>query len=124
MQGRLKRGAHALAIANGLRPTHLGLGQIPSPTYLCCEISFTVLDVRRSIVRVIQKVDWKEDMARYRTKAQRPLSPHLQVYRFTMTMMMSIAHRVVGGSALFRHFFAGLVADRGGLQRALFQPCQ
>lgn len=28
----------------------------------------------------------------------RPLSPHLSVYRWTMTMAMSIAHRVTGGA--------------------------
>ena len=33
----------------------------------------------------------------------RPLSPHLQVYRWPITMVMSIAHRVTGGRALFRH---------------------
>ena len=27
---------------------------------------------------------------------QRPLSPHLQVYRRTLTMMMSITHRITG----------------------------
>jgi succinate dehydrogenase / fumarate reductase cytochrome b subunit len=27
---------------------------------------------------------------------QRPLSPHLQIYRPTLTMMMSIAHRITG----------------------------
>jgi succinate dehydrogenase / fumarate reductase, cytochrome b subunit len=30
------------------------------------------------------------------TKAQRPLSPHLQVYRPMLTMMMSIVHRMTG----------------------------
>jgi succinate dehydrogenase / fumarate reductase, cytochrome b subunit len=30
----------------------------------------------------------------------RPLSPHLSVYRFTMTMAMSIAHRI-SGAALY-----------------------
>ncbi len=35
-------------------------------------------------------------MAEHRTQADRPLSPHLQIYRFTMTMMMSIAHRISG----------------------------
>jgi succinate dehydrogenase / fumarate reductase cytochrome b subunit len=29
---------------------------------------------------------------------QRPLSPHLQVYRWPITMAMSIAHRVTGGA--------------------------
>jgi succinate dehydrogenase / fumarate reductase, cytochrome b subunit len=34
------------------------------------------------------------------TAAQRPLSPHLQIYRFTITMAMSIAHRI-SGAALY-----------------------
>lgn len=28
----------------------------------------------------------------------RPLSPHLTIYRFTITMMMSIVHRITGGA--------------------------
>jgi len=31
-------------------------------------------------------------------EAERPLSPHLQIYRPMLTMMMSIAHRVSGAS--------------------------
>ncbi len=31
----------------------------------------------------------------------RPLSPHLQIYRFTPTMAMSIAHRVTGVGLFF-----------------------
>src|SRR5918911_2180987 len=31
----------------------------------------------------------------------RPLSPHLQIYRWTWTMAMSIAHRVTGGALYF-----------------------
>jgi succinate dehydrogenase / fumarate reductase cytochrome b subunit len=34
-------------------------------------------------------------------QAQRPLSPHLQIYRPMLTMMMSIAHRISGvGNAI------------------------
>lgn len=33
-----------------------------------------------------------------RPEAGRPLSPHLQVYRLTLTMLMSIAHRITGAS--------------------------
>jgi succinate dehydrogenase / fumarate reductase cytochrome b subunit len=29
-------------------------------------------------------------------KAERPISPHLQVYRWTLTMTMSIVHRITG----------------------------
>ena len=32
------------------------------------------------------------------TKASRPLSPHLQIYRVTMTMAMSIVHRIAGAA--------------------------
>ena len=35
-------------------------------------------------------------MADIRGPIQRPLSPHLQVYRFMLTMMMSIVHRITG----------------------------
>ena len=31
-------------------------------------------------------------------EAERPLSPHLQIYRLTLTMMMSIVHRITGGA--------------------------
>lgn len=33
-----------------------------------------------------------------RIEAMRPLSPHLQVYRPMLTMMMSIAHRITGAA--------------------------
>lgn len=32
------------------------------------------------------------------TESRRPLSPHLQIYRPMLTMMMSIAHRITGGA--------------------------
>ncbi len=35
-------------------------------------------------------------MAGTRSPAERPLSPHLQIYRLTLTMAMSIAHRMTG----------------------------
>src|SRR5947209_17707155 len=38
----------------------------------------------------------EERMAETRAPAARPLSPHLQVYRLTLTMVMSGAHRVTG----------------------------
>ena len=39
----------------------------------------------------------------------RPLSPHLAIYRRTMTMMMSIAHRTDGDGALLseRYYLPG-----------------
>ena len=33
--------------------------------------------------------------------APRPLSPHLQIYRWSWTMAMSIFHRVTGGALYF-----------------------
>lgn len=35
-------------------------------------------------------------MADQRQAVARPLSPHLQIYRFTITMAMSIIHRITG----------------------------
>lgn len=40
-------------------------------------------------------------MAETGTPAKRPLSPHLQVYKPMLTMMMSIVHRVTGGALYF-----------------------
>lgn len=37
-------------------------------------------------------------MAEVRAPAPRPLSPHLQIYRWSWTMTMSIFHRVTGGA--------------------------
>jgi succinate dehydrogenase / fumarate reductase cytochrome b subunit len=33
--------------------------------------------------------------------AERPLSPHLQIYRWPVTMMMSILHRITGAGLYF-----------------------
>lgn len=40
-------------------------------------------------------------MAQARPKASRPLSPHLQIYRPMLTMMMSIFHRLTGAANYF-----------------------
>jgi succinate dehydrogenase / fumarate reductase cytochrome b subunit len=40
-------------------------------------------------------------MADSRAPAARPLSPHLQIYRWTWTMTMSVFHRVTGGALYF-----------------------
>ncbi len=37
-------------------------------------------------------------MTETKTTVTRPLSPHLQVYRMTLTMAMSIAHRLTGAA--------------------------
>lgn len=40
-------------------------------------------------------------MAGTRLQTQRPLSPHLQIYRPMLTMMMSIMHRITGAALFF-----------------------
>jgi len=37
-------------------------------------------------------------MAETRAPVQRPISPHLQIYKPTLTMMMSIVHRITGAA--------------------------
>jgi succinate dehydrogenase / fumarate reductase cytochrome b subunit len=37
-------------------------------------------------------------MADPNARSERPLSPHLQIYRLTLTMAMSIAHRITGAA--------------------------
>jgi succinate dehydrogenase / fumarate reductase, cytochrome b subunit len=50
-----------------------------------------------------------------RLEAMRPLSPHLQIYRPVLTMMMSIAHRITGaalyvGTLLLAWYLVALAA--------------
>ena len=40
-------------------------------------------------------------MADPRIQIERPLSPHLGIYRFTITMAMSIVHRITGAGLYF-----------------------
>jgi len=40
-------------------------------------------------------------MANVKAPAARPLSPHMSIYRWPLTMTMSIAHRVSGGALYF-----------------------
>ena len=40
-------------------------------------------------------------MAETRAPVQRPLSPHLSIYKPMLTTMMSIAHRITGGALYF-----------------------
>jgi len=54
----------------------------------------------------------------------RPLSPHLQVYKFEITMAMSIVHRITGtglyfGTALIAWWFAAAAIGDG--RAGLFQ---
>ena len=37
-------------------------------------------------------------MAEFKAPVERPLSPHLSIYRPTLTMMMSIVHRITGAA--------------------------
>ena len=48
----------------------------------------------------------------------RPLSPHLQIYRFVPTMAMSIVHRITGGALYFGTVLvaAWLIAAASGEQ--------
>jgi succinate dehydrogenase / fumarate reductase cytochrome b subunit len=50
------------------------------------------------------------------TQAERPLSPHLQVYKWQLTSVMSIAHRATGLALSFGAIFLvwWLVAAAGG----------
>ena len=40
-------------------------------------------------------------MAETRAPVQRPLSPHLSIYKPTLTMMLSILHRITGAALYF-----------------------
>jgi succinate dehydrogenase / fumarate reductase, cytochrome b subunit len=40
-------------------------------------------------------------MAEFKVPVERPLSPHLFIYKPTLTMMMSIAHRITGAGLYF-----------------------
>src|SRR5690242_621669 len=40
-------------------------------------------------------------MSNSEAKSGRPLSPHLQIYRWPITMTMSILHRITGGALYF-----------------------
>lgn len=42
-----------------------------------------------------------EANAKRGSQAARPLSPHLQVYTMTISMVMSIVHRITGGALYF-----------------------
>lgn len=40
-------------------------------------------------------------MSRASVASKRPLSPHLSIYRLTITMALSITHRITGGALYF-----------------------
>ena len=57
-------------------------------------------------------------MAEARAPVERPLSPHLQIYRPMLTMMMSIAHRITGfglyfGTVLLAWWFIAAAGPNG-----------
>jgi succinate dehydrogenase / fumarate reductase cytochrome b subunit len=57
-------------------------------------------------------------------RVDRPLAPHLQVYRFTITMMMSIMHRITGAVLYIGTIFLAwwLIAIASGIEAyELFQ---
>jgi succinate dehydrogenase / fumarate reductase cytochrome b subunit len=58
------------------------------------------------------------EISHERLAAKRPLSPHLSVYRLTLTMAMSIAHRITGvglylGAILLALYFLGTALGPG-----------
>lgn len=62
-------------------------------------------------------------MAEAKAPAARPLSPHLQIYRLSWTMVMSIVHRVTGaanyfGAALVALWFVAMASGFGPYERA------
>ena len=54
-------------------------------------------------------------MAEAKAPAPRPLSPHLQVYRWSWTMAMSIFHRVTGAALYVGIALVGDLARRPGV---------
>ncbi len=42
-----------------------------------------------------------DDLVNTKLRAERPLSPHLQIYRPMLTMVMSIVHRITGAGLYF-----------------------
>ena len=57
-------------------------------------------------------------MAETKARVARPLSPHLQIYRPTLTMMMSIVHRITGiglyfGTLLLAWWFISAAGPNG-----------
>jgi succinate dehydrogenase / fumarate reductase cytochrome b subunit len=56
--------------------------------------------LRRGRLSATQKTRLGLPMIEKNSRVERPLSPHLQIYRVTITMAMSIVHRITG-SALY-----------------------
>src|SRR5262245_31550975 len=47
------------------------------------------------------RIEWTSTMADTRAPVQRPISPHLSIYKPMLTTMMSIVHRITGGALYF-----------------------
>ena len=58
-------------------------------------------------------------MADSKPRIERPLSPHLQIFRPTLTMTMSIVHRITGGALYF-----GTIILAAWLRRRCGQPAR
>jgi len=48
------------------------------------------------MTRLVWATKHRNPMGHAKSGAERPLSPHLSIYRPMLTMMMSIAHRISG----------------------------
>jgi succinate dehydrogenase / fumarate reductase, cytochrome b subunit len=57
--------------------------------------------VPRGATNLSKAEAWRITMAEARTPVERPLSPHLQIYRWPLPMAMSIAHRISGVGLYF-----------------------
>lgn len=62
-------------------------------------------------------------MTDVKAPVERPLSPHLQIYRFTWTMAMSIVHRITGsalyaGTALLAIWLIAVAGGRSSFETA------
>lgn len=62
-------------------------------------------------------------MADAKTPANRPLSPHLQIYKPSLTMVMSIVHRITGaalyvGTLLLALYLVAVASGKGGYDLA------
>src|SRR4029453_12352984 len=47
------------------------------------------------------RAEWRTTMAETKAPVERPLSPHLAIYKPTLTMTMSIVHRITGAGLYF-----------------------
>lgn len=55
-------------------------------------------------------------------RERRPLSPHLQVYRLTITMLMSIVHRITGTALYFGMVIPAVWLLAAAMGPAWFEP--